>query len=112
MKSRKLTVKEVEIIEYLAQKAGYSLAPNWAESVVAYPLTNDAIGAIGIVANNAKNYVSQRCHLIADCQFYDDDKVGVLVSLYVDLEKNLYELDFWKFDFSKILTIPPIDKMT
>ncbi|GAB3294230.1 DUF6984 family protein [Hymenobacter tenuis] len=43
---------------------------------------------------------------IASTQFLDLDGVVVLVSLYLDQEGNLYELDCWKVDDSPVRRIP------
>jgi hypothetical protein len=39
---------------------------------------------------------------IAEMQFKDDDDVEVLVSVNVDTDGNLHELDIWKSDFSPV----------
>jgi hypothetical protein len=44
--------------------------------------------------------------VVGSTQFLDEDGVPVLVSLYLDQEGELYELDCWKADDSPVRRIP------
>ena len=112
MKSRKCTVEELQLIEFLAHKGNYFLENNWKSKIMAYPLTDELIGSIGLVEKNSDIYEAKGNHLIADCQFLDTDGVPVAVYLLVDSEGKLDELDLWKCDDSIINRIPSISNMT
>jgi hypothetical protein len=43
---------------------------------------------------------------VSACQFTDSDGVEVIASLNVDNEGHLYELDVWKTNFEKLISIP------
>ena len=43
---------------------------------------------------------------IASCEFDDQDGVKVIATLSVDNFGDLYELDVWKTDFSKLISFP------
>ena len=43
---------------------------------------------------------------VSECQFKDIDGVPVIASLYLDKDNELFELDIWKVDFSKLEMIP------
>jgi len=43
---------------------------------------------------------------IAEKQFVDEDGVPILVSVNVDQDGRLFELDIWKADFSRVLRFP------
>ena len=43
---------------------------------------------------------------IAERKFNDSDNLPILVSLNVDEDGNLFELDIWKVDFSHIKLFP------
>jgi hypothetical protein len=43
---------------------------------------------------------------IADARYWDDDGVEVLISLIVDQNGDLYELEFAKTDFSALVSFP------
>ena len=43
---------------------------------------------------------------ISGMQFTDNDNILVLVSLNVDEDDELFELDIWKTDFSPLIQLP------
>lgn len=45
---------------------------------------------------------------VSEFQFTDTDGVEVLASLNVDSDGNLFELDIWKTDFGKLITLPDL----
>ncbi len=45
---------------------------------------------------------------ISDYQFKDYDGVDVVVSLIIDTNGNLFELDMWKTNFEKLIHFPCI----
>ena len=81
MESRKCTVEELQLIEFLAHKGNFYLKANWKSDIMAYPLTDDQIGSIGLINKNNDIYEDKGNHLIADCQFLDTDGVPVVVYL-------------------------------
>lgn len=112
MKSRKCTVEELQLIEFLAHKGNFYLKANWKSDIMAYPLTDDQIGSIGLINKNNDIYEDKGNHLIADCQFLDTDGIPVVVYLLENSDGKLDELDIWKCDYSTINRIPPMSKMT
>ena len=45
---------------------------------------------------------------VSDFHFTDLDGVNVIASLNVDSNGSLFELDIWKTDFGKLLTLPEL----
>ncbi len=45
---------------------------------------------------------------ISDFQFTDVDGIEVIVSLNVDEDGDLFELDIWKTDFGKLKKLPEL----
>ncbi|EIE01321.1 hypothetical protein LEP1GSC185_3526 [Leptospira licerasiae serovar Varillal str. VAR 010] len=45
---------------------------------------------------------------IANTSFYDEDGTEVSATLNIDQYGDLYELDLWKVDFSRLKKIPEI----
>ena len=43
---------------------------------------------------------------VSELQFVDQDGIDVLVSLYVDTQGEIFELDVWKTDFSQLIRFP------
>ena len=49
---------------------------------------------------------SRKAHELVEAQFEDIDGTLVSVSVNVDQDGDLFELDFWKVDFSPLLRFP------
>jgi hypothetical protein len=47
-----------------------------------------------------------RAAAIAEAQYVDEDGVVVSIELSVDNRNELFELDFWKVDFSRLRRYP------
>ncbi len=45
---------------------------------------------------------------ISECHFFDSDGVYVIVHLNLDKNGDLFELDIWKTDFSRLLKFPDL----
>ena len=45
---------------------------------------------------------------ISEYHFLDEDGIDVIASLNIDNKGNLFELDIWKTDFSKLLKFPDL----
>jgi hypothetical protein len=48
----------------------------------------------------------RRSRVIAEAEYVDDDGVSVSIELNVDEKEELFELDFWKVDFSPLRRYP------
>ena len=99
---RKIFPEEVALIAFLASKAQFQLESNWENKFIAYPLTKEKIGSIGLFKNNQK-YTRRQSRVLSCCKFHDVDNVEVAVLSLIDSNDTLYELDFWKVDDSEIL---------
>ncbi|UOG72867.1 hypothetical protein MTX78_12085 [Hymenobacter tibetensis] len=60
-------------------------------------------GPLRFVGTQPNRQLGER---IASTQFLDEDGVLAFVSLYLDQEGELYELDYWKTDDSPLRRIP------
>ena len=103
---RRPTSEELLLIEYLAQKAQYTLKPDWQQGVWAEPITEEGIGSIAIAINNGELVKYKPSHVISDCMFYDADNKGVAAYLLVDDDGYLCELDLWKGGEPEIFSLP------
>jgi|GEM_PF-2010379 len=48
---------------------------------------------------------------LAEAQYFDVDDVMVIITIYHDKYGNLYEVDFWKVDFSPLIKYPTPEKI-
>ena len=103
---RRPTPEELILIEYLAQKAQYTLEPDWQQGICVEPITEEGIGPIAIAMNNGEPVKYKPSHVISDCMFYDADNKGVAAYLLADDDGCLCELDLWKGGEPEIFSLP------
>lgn len=103
---RRPTPEELILIEYLAQKAQYTLEPDWQQGIWVEPITEEGIGPIAIAMNNGEPVKYKPSHVISDCMFYDADNKGVAAYLLADDDGCLCELDLWKGGEPEIFSLP------
>ena len=103
---RRPTLEELILIEYLAQKAQYTLEPDGQQGIWVEPITEEGIGSIAIAINNGELVKYKPSHVISDCMFYDADNKGVAAYLLVGGDGCLCELDLWKGGELEIFSLP------
>ncbi len=100
---RKPSREELDIIRYLVDKADYN-NDNWQEGLMVRKLP-EGMGSLKLLYPNIDEWERQFGRQISDVCFKDVDSVDVIVSLYVDTDNRLYELDVWKTDYSDLIQI-------
>ncbi len=105
-KLRKITIQEEILLNYLINISNYSIDQNWKEKMKVRFLDDGNMGSLELFVND--NFEEDRIFgkQIAECYFVDSDGVKVIVSLNIDTNGNLFELDIWKTDFSPLIEIP------
>lgn len=106
---RKPTAKEVRLLEILVKNASISFSHNWKENLLVRPMDDGEMGSLYLFPNGKVIESRTLGKQISDFQFTDLDGIEVIVSLNIDSDGNLYELDIWKTDFSKLINLPNID---
>ncbi|MDZ4756531.1 MAG: hypothetical protein SGJ10_00145 [Bacteroidota bacterium] len=78
-------------------------------SITDYPINEyveeygePGMGSIGMAANEASEYDGD----LAQAEYIDSDNTPVIITLTKDKNNRLLDLDFWKLDFSKLITYP------
>lgn len=100
---RKLKEGEINLIEYLAEKAKYPLSKNWYDEFMASPMDDGGMGSIILIPDNLSPQKRIFKAQISDCIIKDSDNKDILISLNIDQNDNLFELDIWKCDFSPVI---------
>ncbi|GFD83657.1 hypothetical protein KUL118_65190 [Tenacibaculum sp. KUL118] len=67
-------------------------------------------GEMGSISFDLKNE-SKRFESIFKAEYLDSDNVLVDIELSVDKRGRLYELDFFKINFGKLITYPTFDEL-
>jgi hypothetical protein len=66
------------------------------------------MGSINLVNKNQGEYKGD----IAIAQYIDSDGIIVMITLTIDSNDNLLDLDFWKTNFEKLLKYPSPSDLT
>ena len=106
--TRKIKQNERALIEFMLEKIGFTIQD--------YPINEDVfeyeggkMGSISLgIDNNSGDYQSD----LLQVEYTDTDNVMVLITLTKTHQNQLLDLDFWKVDFSKLITYPTPDKVT
>lgn len=107
-KQRSLKQEEMLLLTELLKSAAPSYQKQLSSSLVE-DMDDGDMGGIKFI--NPSNQERSIGAALVEAQYTDQD--GVLVSIIVnaDTNGNLYELDFWKVDFTPLLRYPTPDKI-
>lgn len=106
--NRKPTLQEENLLELLVKKSSIAIPRNWKEGLLVRPMDDGEMGGLRLFPNGKRTEDKILGEQVSDFQFTDLDGVEVIVSLNVDNEGNLFELDIWKTDFGQILKLPDL----
>lgn len=106
--NRKPTLQEERLLELLVKKSSIAIPKNWKEELLVYPMDDGEMGSLRLFPKGKITEGKILGEQVSDFQFTDLDGVEVIVSLNVDNEGNLFELDIWKTDFGQILKLPDL----
>jgi len=109
--TRYLSDKEIDIIVALID-AGNS---NWfhlkkaLSSIIVTDMNDGDMGSVQFEAISSK--VRKLGVVVSEAEFIDSDGITVSIVLNLDEENRLFELDIWKVDFNKLLTLPDVTEL-
>jgi hypothetical protein len=103
---RPIRSEEKIVIEFLLVKLNLSLSE--------YPIANTVeeyegshMGSINLNNPNADLFDKD----LIQAEYTDADKIPVVLSLTVDKNNQLLDLDFWKSDFSRLVKYPKPEEL-
>lgn len=103
---KKITNIQKAVLEYLVSKADLNLPNGWSQSLFAIPLDDGGMGSFLILQANTTPKDSRKFGKQAsEYQFNDEDGVPVLVTLNLDENGGLFEVDVWKADYSPVIAM-------
>lgn len=105
---RKPLEKEIKLIELLINKSLKKFPTDWKNNIEVRPMDDGGMGGLIIYYKNAPDIHRQFGEQIAEFHFTDKDGVEIIVSLNTDNNGNLFELDVWKTDFSRLIELPDV----
>lgn len=100
-KSRQIKKEEKVLITSILELAH---SKNRIASIpeVVYDLKDGGMGTIKFTNNAERIYSSD----ILQVNYIDSDQTPVIITLTIDDRGDLFELDFWKVNFEKLLSFP------
>ncbi|MDE5760591.1 MAG: hypothetical protein K2I11_06510 [Bacteroides sp.] len=101
---RRLAKKEKLLLIELANRAGISLPANWERELLVTEI-NGITGSLLLFPQGISEVGRCLGARVSECQFQDLDGVIVVAALSLDKDGNLFELDLWKNDYSKVKEI-------
>ena len=105
MKSiRDLTNEEINLTKHLL-----SLIPEYKKGIPkkAWTMDDGGMGSISFDIDGKSEFGE----ILIEAEYKDSDGATVLITLIADKNGNLYELDFWKTDFNKLVEYPTVEKV-
>lgn len=102
--NRLINENEKIIVEYLAKLANYPLSTSSGLFVMS--MNDGGMGSFTIFQNETETRENRKFgKQISEYEFIDDDNIPVLVSLNVDENNNLFEVDIWKADYNPVINL-------
>jgi len=106
--NRKPTKEEKKLIDHLINLSSRKFPYDWKEKITVHPMNDGEMGGLVIFLDNENEQNRLFGEQISEYHFLDEDGIDVIASLNIDNKGNLFELDIWKTDFSKLLKFPDL----
>ncbi len=100
-KTRPIRENELTLIRFLLKHIKTD-EEKFPISETAFEYEGGKMGSINLVNKNQGEYKGD----IAIAQYIDSDGIIVMITLTIDQNNNLLDLDFWKTNFEKLETYP------
>jgi hypothetical protein len=100
---RPLRLEEHELICYLLSRVpSGDIVMHGLSGCLVIDLEDGGMGSIRFICPLPQSMGKE----LIEAKYFDSDGVLVSITLNLDKEGNLYEVDFWKVDFSPLLRYP------
>lgn len=101
---RKLTKNEEQFITFLINNSSIKMPANWSNGLLAQSLNDGGMGSLYLFYKRTLSKKRRFGEQVSEITFIDKDGVEVIASLNVDENGELYELDIWKTDYSRLIS--------
>lgn len=101
---RQLRKEESDVLNALLRMAASSAKPPVEDDLFAVDLADGGMGSIRLTgkSDRARKTGSE----LVTAHYIDQDQVPVIISINLDQDGKLFEMDFWKVDFSSLKRYP------
>lgn len=107
MEFREITKEEERLLDCLINKSKFIFPSNWKEHLLVSNINDGNMGSLYLSYSQSVDPCRSFYKSVSECNFYDSDGVFVVVTLNIDRDGVIFELDVWKVDFTPLKTIPP-----
>jgi hypothetical protein len=110
---RPLRQEETEVLEALLRKVPSGVKPPREHELFAIDLQDGGMGSIRLT--DKIDRPRKMGGELVTAHYLDEDQIPVLISINLDEEGRLFEMDFWKVDFSPLKRYPmpnQLDRVT
>jgi len=97
---------EKAVLEFLVTQGSLHLPNGWNQNLLVQQMNDGGMGSF-LIFQDASDIGSTRKFgkQVSEFEFIDDDGVVVLVSLNVDDQNKLFEVDVWKTDYTPVINL-------
>jgi hypothetical protein len=103
---RRPTLREERLLRRLIETASRTILPHWKDELWVSRMNDGEMGSLCLFPNGQTHNGRVFGERVSEFQFVDQDGVTVIVSLNVDTQGDLFELDVWKTDFNPLISFP------
>lgn len=104
---RNPTLDEIRLLSFLISKAeDFAVPKDWPEKLMVAEMNDEGMGSLQLFPAGIKAEKRRFGRQVSECQFTDEDGVEVIACINLDQFDNLYELDVWKTNFTRLIRIP------
>jgi hypothetical protein len=102
--SKEISSTQKAILEYLVSEASLDLPIGWNSNLFVKQMDDGGMGSFFILQSDYSANLNRKFGKQAsEYQFNDEDGVPVLVTLNLDEDNRLFEVDVWKTDYSPVI---------
>ncbi|MEJ7624786.1 MAG: hypothetical protein WKF34_12405 [Pyrinomonadaceae bacterium] len=103
---RRPSTSERRLIEALVQRSNLALPPEWKNTLSVETMDDGEMGGLLLFPDGCEQEERVFGGVASRIEFKDQDGTDVLVTLNLDKDGKLFEIDSWKVDFSPLIRIP------
>ena len=100
---RKPSKLEKSVIAFLLNRGKVKLPEHLVDDLLVSSMKDGNMGSLYLFPLGTIGKIRTFGSCISEWEFTGDDGIKVLVSLYLDTEGKLFELDVWKTDFGSLI---------
>ena len=100
--ARQLKPEEYALLKFMLDQSGHTDVGSELEPATVTDMSDGGMGSLRFVSSRSNKMGKVLC----EAEAIDSDHVPLQISINLDEEGHLFELDIWKVDFSSLKTYP------